>query len=193
MKNFLIVLCVSILVLSCGKNKDSQSSEPAKQAEAPSSSSLSQDNAGSSLSQDNVNRGVSSKDVAKQTSTKLSQSETWQIGKRNSVLGVVTDIDRTQCDENSMDMSYAICGYPELKKATEDKASALYKTVIRYVCTGYYNNVVVTQYNYYGAKPDNALVCEMWQTSSEEDFIIAYFKGDNHCTEVVTALNCQEQ
>ena len=184
MKNLLIILCVSALVLSCGKDKDSQSSEPVKQAEAPSSSSL---------PQDNLNRGVSSKDVAKQTSTKLSQSETWQIGKRNSVLGVVTDIDRTQCDENSMGMSYAICGYSELKKATEDKASALYKTVVRYVCTGRYNNVVVTQYNYYGAKPDNALVCEMWQTSSEEDFIIAYFKGDNHCTEVITALNCQEQ
>ncbi len=153
MKNIFVILCALFFVVSCNKDNKPQSSEPDKQEEASNQSAT----------------NTVTETVVKEIVTAAVTTEG----------GITTDVDRKACaPEKATDSpDYLMCGYQDLK---QDATKYAHQSVTKYNCPATTPQLVTThEYLYYGSKPDNALVCEVLDTSTGN--VVAYYKEYNAC------------
>ena len=154
MKNIFVILCALFFVVSCDKDNKPQSSEPEKQEEASNQSATNT-----------------------VTETVVEEIVTAAVATEG---GITTDVDRKACaPEKAADsLEYLMCGYKELQQGAT--TAGAHQPVKKYNCPATTPQLVTTrEYLYYGSKPDNALVCEVLDTSTGN--VVAYYKEYNAC------------
>lgn len=156
MKNIFIILCALVLFASCDRNQESKPSETDEKEVSNSSPQTT---------------------PAEQASKKITVTTVTTEG------GVTTDVNRAECapTHTADSQEYLMCGYQELQAGAT--AVGAHRSVKNYDCAGANPQMrTALEYQYYGSKPDQALVCEISDTATGT--VIAYYKKHNECQQM---------